>query len=103
MDNLEEKAFVGTGLKFVLEITAAGFDMQTDDFELTLKRGPKSIVIQKAEMLQDAQDNFIVCFDSAELGTGVVQAIVTAYVPDLDFPTGIRKEITKFDLILLNA
>lgn len=97
-----ERAFLGTELKFLVEITAGGFTMVDDDFTVTIRRGSKQRVFQKSELIKDENNKFYVCFDSAEFGTGVIQAIVTAYVPDTDFPDGLRTEVYMMDLLTVN-
>lgn len=97
-----ERAFLGTELKFLVEITAGGFTMADDDFTVTIRRGSKQRVFQKSELIEDENHKFYVCFDSAEFGTGVIQAIVTAYVPDTDFPDGLRTEVYMMDLLTVN-
>lgn len=95
----EEHAYIGTELKFILDITASGFSMVDDDFTVTLKRGSTQRTFAKNDLVRDAEDNFYVCFDSAEFGKGIIDAIVTAYVPDSDFDDGLRTEVYKFKLI----
>lgn len=97
-----ERAFVGTELKFLIDIEAGGFSMVDDDFTVTIKRGSKQKVFAKADLARDAEDKFYVCFDSAEFGSGMIQAVVTAYVPDSDFPDGLRTEVFLMDLVNVN-
>lgn len=97
-----ERAFIGTELKFLVEIEAGGFSMVDDDFTVTIKRGSKQKVFAKTDLARDAEDNFYVCFDSAEFGSGMIQAVVTAYVPDTDFPDGFRTEVFLMDLVNVN-
>lgn len=94
-----EQAFVGTELKFIVDIAASGFSMVDDDFTVTLRRGSTQHIFEKNELVRDEDDNFYVCFDSAEFGKGVIDAIITAYVPDTDFDDGFRTEVYKFKLI----
>ena len=94
-----EGAFIGTELKFRIEIEAGGFSMVDDDFTVTIKRGSKQKVFAKADLARDGEDNFYVFFDSAEFGSGMIQAVVTAYVPDTDFPDGLRTEVYLMDLV----
>lgn len=97
-----ERAFIGTELKFLVEIEAGGFSMVDDDFTVTIKRGSKQHVFAKTDLIRDEEDKFYVCFDSAEFGSGMIQAIVTAYVPDTDFPDGLRTEVYLMDLLNIN-
>jgi len=94
-----EGVFVGTELKFRIEIEAGGFSMVNDNFTVTIKRGSKQRVFEKADLARDAEDNFYVCFDSAEFGGGMIQAVITAYVPDAAFPDGFRTEVYAMDLV----
>lgn len=97
-----EKAFIGTELKFLIKIDAGGFSMADDDFTVTIKRGSTQKVFAKADLVRDVEDNFYVCFDSAEFGSGMIQAVVTAYVPDSSFPDGFRTEVFLMDLVNVN-
>lgn len=49
--NNREHTFEGTELKYLLEIEAIGFDMETDDFNVTLKRGIKELHFEKADFV----------------------------------------------------
>lgn len=98
-----DSAFFGTELKFIIEINADGFSMADDDFNITLKRGAFTKVFQKGDLVQDEEDKFYLCFDSAEFGKGMISAIITAYVPDDDFDDGLRTEVQKIDLIRIDS
>lgn len=104
---MKDRAFVGTEVKYLVQIEAAGFDMTTDDFTITIRRGQKERTFQKSELVEetDAQMNkhYYICFDTAEFGPGVLTCIIRAYVPDTDFPDGIRTEVKKFPFINVEA
>ena len=100
--NILEDAYLGTELKFLLKITADGFSMVDDDFTVTLKRGQVTKVFTKDQLVQDENDRFYLCFDSAEFGKGLITATITAYVPDDDFDDGLRTEVQKIDLVTIN-
>ena len=104
----QDKGYNGTMPKFLLEITASGFDMDRDDFEVVLNRGEKVKTITKAEMPTDLytvvennisieKHHYYVCFDSAYFGPGMITAVVNMWVPDNDFPGGRRKIVDKFE------
>ncbi|MBQ6577232.1 MAG: hypothetical protein IJL91_05740 [Bacteroidales bacterium] len=106
----KEHAYNGTMLKYLLEITASGFDMDRDDFEVTLKRGSKSLTFKKEDMVTEeytdivnnisiTKHHYYVCFDSTYFGNGVLVAVVTAWIPDDDFDDGRRRIVDRFDLI----
>lgn len=73
--------------------------MVDDNFTVTIKRGSKQRVFKKSDLARDAENNFYVCFDSAEFGGGMIQAVITAYVPDTAFPDGFRTEVYAMDLV----
>ncbi len=98
---MEDSAFVGTKLKYAVDITAYGFDMVENDFRIDLKNGKKTIHFNKEDLSVDDNNIYYLCFDSAALGEGLVTAIVTAMVPDPDFPDGVRDEVFSFVLIYL--
>lgn len=103
MAKVTDFGYIGTEFKFVLDIQADGFSMETDDFNVVLKRGGKSLKLEKEDLVEDEHGVFYVCFDSAELGKGNIVAIITAYVPDDDFEDGFRTEVMKIDLITVKA
>lgn len=96
---MADEAYLGTELKYAVDMVASGFSMADDDFEVKLVRGSKSITITKDRMIVDGQGQYYICFDSADLGPGLVTAVVVAHVPDLDFPDGFRNEIQMVDLV----
>ena len=106
---MKDKIFQGTEVKYLVEITASGFSMHDDDFNITLRRGNKERTFQKNELIEEMvivegqeKYNYYLCFDTAEFGTGVIVCIVRAFVPDTDFPDGLRTEVDKFDLLISN-
>ena len=103
------QSFEGSGLKFLLEITSPGFSMEQDDFLVILKQGPTEKQIQKSAFIEHVvtengqeKHEFYFCFDSGLFKAGIVNCIVKAFVPDTDFQGGIRLEIDKFDIVILN-
>ena len=95
------QTYVGTELKFAFTIAASGFDMEEDNFQIQLKGAKKSLLIPKEDCFTDDNDQWYFTFDSSKLGTGMVNAIFTAFVPDDDFEDGYRTEVTKIDLIYI--
>lgn len=96
---MQEQVFVGTKLKFAITISSPGFDINEDDFTVDIRRGSKSIHFEKDDLVVDENDKYYVCFDTAELGSGLIEAIITAFVPDDDFDDGIRTEVVKLTLL----
>lgn len=98
-----EQTYLGTELKYLIEITASGFSMADDDFEVEIIRGSKVLHFDKTDMETDEQGNWYVCFDTKDLKTGKISARITAHVPDNDYPDGIRDEVQRIDLITVKA
>lgn len=103
MANVAEYAYLGTELKFLVEIEAEDFDMDLDDFEVEIIRGSKTLHFGKEDMFKDDENNWYVCFDTQDLKTGKISARIIAYVPDADFPDGTRTEVQRLDLITVKA
>lgn len=99
---INDKIFVGTELKFKIEIEAKGFSMETDDFNVVIKRRNQVKAYNKEDLVTDGEGGYYVCFDTAEFGVGTISAVVTAYVPDTDFPDGLRTEVYAMDLVNIN-
>lgn len=95
---MQENVYIGTELKFKVSIVADGFSMSDDDFSVEIVRGDRRLLFEKDDLVRDG-DDFYCCFDTAYFGTGYIQAIIRAYVPDDDFDDGIRTEVYKFDLL----
>ena len=100
--NNQERAWVGTGLKFAVTITAEGFDQGEDDWKVVFQCGRNTIELTKADMVVEGED-FIATVDTALLGAGTLSATTYAYVPDDDWDGGIRTEIDKQDILYLKA
>ena len=94
----QESYFVGTDLKFAIKITADGFSQDYDDYAITLVNGNKRINITKDEIVKGGNDEFYLLVDTTQFQPGLIRAIITARVPDEDFPTGIRREVDRKDL-----
>ena len=63
-----DKTFLGTEIKYLVEISASGFSMVDDDFEITLKRGSISRTFRKEDLVHSTEfiggeekDNYYLC------------------------------------------
>ena len=99
----KEAVYIGTKLKYLVEIGSAGFSMEDDRFTVDITRGINTMHFEKIDMECDENNNWYVCFDTLALGTGLLTAKVTAYVPDTDYSDGFRTEVTKIDLGIIKA
>ena len=93
--------FVGTELKLNINVEPIhGATMDDYDFDIelicgTFKKANK--VVNKKDTKRVDSDNYIVCFDTAELGVGMLKCRVVAYIPDGDFKDGKRTEVTEIE------
>ena len=76
--------------------------MADNDFNVVIQKRNLKKTFNKADMVTDGEGNYYVCFDTAEFGVGTISAIVTAYVPDTDFPDLLRTEVYAMDLVNVN-
>lgn len=93
-----ETYFRGTELKFKVELTAAGFSMAENDFEIEVKSGRQSVSMTKEEMKTDGSGNYYAYIDTNALPAGTLKIVATAHIPDSDSPDGVRNEVAKADL-----
>lgn len=101
--NTQERAWVGTGLKFAVTITAEGFSMEDDDWKVVFQCGRKSVEMTKADASIGDDDTFYVNVDTSLLGPGTLSVITYAYVPDEDWESGYRVEVDKQDILNIKA
>ena len=98
---VRQRIFLGTELKLNISIDRFGeITMDDYNFEVELICGSlkkTSKVINKDDAKRVDSDNYIICFDTAELGVGLLKCKVTAYLPDGDFKDGKRTEVTEID------
>jgi len=95
--------YKGDEVKFAIELTAQGFSMDDDNFDIEVS-SPKASV--KASKSTPAPENALVIFKDNEeepatwyaivatskLNPGDLRVIATAYVPDTEGPDGVRRQ-----------
>lgn len=105
----QDNSFNTADRKYLLEINATGFSMETDEFEVVLKRGSKTKTFRKEDLVAEPytvvennisieKHHYYVCFATDYFGPGEIAVVITAYVPDSDFESGYRREVDKFNL-----
>jgi hypothetical protein len=92
--------FIGTELKLNIHIEPIEtITMDDYDFEVEVYCSPKRpVMATKAEMIRVDSDNYIVLVDTNIVGAGSLKCKVTAYIPDSDFPDGLRTEVAMSDV-----
>ena len=97
----QQKIFLGTELKLNINIEPMNrITMDDYDFEVELICGTfnkSNKVIKKEQAKRVDSNNYIVCFDTAEVGAGKLKCKVTAFLPDDDFEDGKRTEVVEID------
>lgn len=101
--------YQGAEIKFAIELTAEGFSMDSDDFDIEVASPRNSVVGHKNATIDDDTDVVIfketitsggqatsawyAIVDTKNLSPGDLRVIGTAYVVDSNANDGIRKEI----------
>lgn len=85
--------YIGTELKFAVDITADGFSMEDDDYEIVVSSGNRQQVITKGEVLIDEHGQRYISIDTTNFKKGGLYATTYAFIPDDDFPDGKRTEV----------
>lgn len=103
---MAQPMYQGDEKKFAIELTAPGFNIDTDDFDIEVKSPKVSIKASKGasteqliifyETVTPAEgDPYKVWYgivDTTTLSTGEISVIATAHVPDANANDGIRRE-----------
>ena len=108
-DYIEEYTWKGSGLKYAVSMTCEGFDMDTDDWTITVTRGNQSKEFTPSNSIQEVTETtpagggdpvvssqWYICIDTNDFASGELYITFDACVPDSDFPGGIRHEIQEF-------
>lgn len=97
-----EFALTGTGLKYAVNYTCEGFDIDTDDWTITVTRGRAALEYTRDNATKDEEEGiWYITIDTTDLAPGDVYVTFDAYVPDSDFEDGVRHEIDEQYLITL--
>ena len=85
------------GTKFKINIHVEPIDgLHMDDYDFSCRfyvYTNRVVRIEKKDMIQVDQDNYIACVDSSKLGIGAVMMRITAFIPDVDFHDRLRTEV----------
>lgn len=87
---------IGTELKINVHIEPFG-DLHMSDYDFSAKfytRAIKPFVVHKRDMIQVDNDNYIARVETGYMTPSVLTMVVTAQIPDADFPDGLRTEVT---------
>lgn len=87
-----EQYYVGTDLKFKIELTAEGFNQGTDKYYVDVYCEGAWQHIENTDIVAGA-DGYYMTVNTEGFMPGTVSMVVTAFVPDEDCPGGVRKEV----------
>lgn len=97
-----ETYYQGTDLKFALTIEREGFNMDVDNWSVTVVSDNKSIVCNKIENTVIGEEGqWYLLLDTTLLNDGVCYLVIDIDVPDNDFPDGFRHEVYKQKLMTI--
>ena len=94
--------YIGSELKYAVDITADGFSMEENDFKIVLQCGKVQIELTRTDILIGEDGTRYIAIDTNLFPKGgALYATTYAYVPDNDFPDGIRTEVDLQKLTIL--
>ena len=102
---MEEIWFTGSDIKVKVELVCEGFDMDLNEWSVTVYLGGKKAhTYAKADCARDDDGGWYCCISRSHLKkNGVLTLVATAEVPDTDFPDEIRHEVDKVQIGKYNA
>ncbi len=106
----EERYYIGTDLKFAITLTATGFDQSEDDYVVDIYSGKSKITLTVANggiKYNETTGDYYLLVPTEQLRPGTLRMVVTAYVPDSDFPgeeghEGTRREVVAQDIAYIS-
>ena len=93
--------YVGTDIKAALNVTGVGFSQADDDYEVELVCGGRSVTVPKSKIVVGEGGIFLLTIDTTRFPNGLLCANITAKVPDDDFESGFRREVTVLKICTL--
>lgn len=95
--------YKGTEIKFAFEITAEGFNMDTDDFDIEVASPRNSVMGSKTGSstsggsedlsIKKESGTWYAIAKTEGLSKGDLRAIATAHIPDTSAYDGVRNEV----------
>ena len=93
--------YQGDEKKFAIELTAPGFNIDNDDFDIEVKSPKVSLKASKGASTEQlvifsetsgSKKVWYAIVDTTTLSTGDINVIATAHIPDANANDGIRRE-----------
>lgn len=92
---MKDSYYVGTDLKFLVNVEASGFTFGEDECTIVLRCNGKEV---PGDVVEGEDNQHYLIIDTSQFGSGLLKMIVYADVPDEDFPDGTRREVAALDL-----
>ena len=92
--------YYGADFKASIKLEPAGqYNMDDYDFRADFYCSPrKKVTVQKEDMIRKGENEYHATLSSRDLGPGMLSCTITRYIPDVDFPDGLRTDIQVFNL-----
>jgi hypothetical protein len=97
-----EKYYIGSDLKFKIDISAPGFSQERDNYDIDFYCGDTLLRFDQDDVIQSG-DCFYLPIATSSLASGKMKMVITAYVPDTDFDDNVRKEVAVYNLGMLKG
>lgn len=93
--NTSAEYYIGSDFKALVVLEAQGFDMDLDDWGITVYIDDKKAhTYKKGDCVRDDGGQYFVPVSGDYLKkTGTLKLVATAWIPDEDFPNGVRREV----------
>lgn len=101
VNTMQDSFYVGTKLKFAIGLSATGFSMITDDYNLVLSCGSKVVNVKKNDIVEGENNVHYLLVDTRQFPSGTLKLIGYPEVPDQTFPDGSRTEVGVLELCIL--
>lgn len=98
----ECRYYTGSDLKFQVTITAPGFSQDCDNYDIDFYCGDQHLAFNQDDVISNG-GKFYLAIPTSSMSPGMLRMVITAYVPDTDFPGNIRKEIAVQNLGFLKS
>ena len=91
---MDNNWYAGTDLKFLVEMSSTGFNMDTDDWSISVKNANKVVLeIPKSQCVREAAEGkWYVHINADILKPGTLSLVAHIRVPDVNFEDGYRDE-----------
>lgn len=84
--------YIGSDLKFRVNISAPGFDQSRDEYYIDVYCGEKHKRYSNSDV-KEGTDGYYLPIETEGLDPGQLKFVITAFVPDEDFNDGTRRQI----------